>query len=87
MNLATAALACMIGATALSGCMATPGERGALVGGAAGTAIGAVATRTVGGAVVGGVAGAVAGYVIGNHTYRCERTNIFGRKYLGWCIG
>ncbi|WP_421726539.1 glycine zipper domain-containing protein [Bauldia sp.] len=84
---ATAALVCMIGAAAVSGCMATRAERLAVVGGATGATVGAVASKSVGGAVIGGTAGAVAGYAIGKNTYRCWRTNIFGKRYRGWCIG
>jgi Glycine zipper len=86
MKAATAALACMLGAAALSGCMDTRAQRGAVIGGAAGATVGAIASKTVGGAIIGGAAGAAAGYVIGKNTYRCWRTNIFGQRYLGWCI-
>ncbi len=87
MKAATAALACMMGAAALSGCVSTRAERGAVIGGAGGAAVGAIASGTVGGAVIGGAAGAAAGYVIGKNTHPCWRTNIFGQRYKGWCIG
>ncbi|MCP4380711.1 MAG: hypothetical protein GY798_04700 [Hyphomicrobiales bacterium] len=77
----------MIGAATLSGCMATRPQQTAAIGGAAGATIGAIASQSVGGAVVGGAVGAVAGYAIGKNTFRCWRTNIFGKRYRGWCIG
>jgi hypothetical protein len=86
MKIATAVLVCTLGAsTMLSGCLTTPEGKGAVIGGAAGTAVGAIASGTVGGAIVGGAVGAGAGYLIGRHTYRCERVNMFGQKYLGTC--
>jgi hypothetical protein len=86
MKLATAVLACTLGASAmLSGCLTTPEGKGAVIGGAAGTAVGAIASGTVGGAIVGGAIGAGAGYLIGKHSYRCERVNMFGQKYIGTC--
>jgi len=87
MKRATVALICVLGAaTMLSGCLTTPAGKGAVIGGAAGTAVGAIAAGTVGGALVGGAVGAGAGYLIGKHTYKCERVNIFGQKYTGTCI-
>jgi hypothetical protein len=86
MKLATIALVSTMGAaTMLSGCLTTPAGRGAVIGGAAGTAVGAIASGTVGGAVVGGAVGAGAGYLIGKHSYRCERVNMFGQRYIGTC--
>lgn len=83
---ATAALACMLAASALTGCVNTRAERGAVIGGAAGATVGALTGKSVGSAVVGGAVGAAAGYVIGKNTYRCWKTNIFGKRYLGTCI-
>jgi hypothetical protein len=86
MKIATAVLACTLGAaTMLSGCLTTPEGKGAVVGGAIGTGIGAIASGTVGGALVGGAVGAGAGYLVGRHTYKCERVNMFGQKYIGTC--
>jgi outer membrane lipoprotein SlyB len=65
------------------GC-ATKGQTAALFG----TGIGALAGAAIGdsaGALIGGAVGAGAGYLIGRHTYRCERVNMFGQKYLGTC--
>lgn len=87
MKIATAALTCMLGAAALSGCANTRTERATLIGGATGATIGAVASKSVGGAVVGGAIGAGTGYLVAKNTYRCWRTNIFGKRYQGWCIG
>jgi hypothetical protein len=86
MKLATVVLAAGLAAMALSGCATTPAERGALIGGATGAAVGGITTGTWGGAAVGGAIGAGAGYLIGKHSYRCERVNIFGKRYLGWCL-
>ena len=86
MKLATVALVCTLGAsTMLSGCLTTPEGQGAVIGGAIGTGVGAIASGTVGGALVGGAIGAGAGYLVGRHTYKCERVNMFGQKYLGTC--
>jgi hypothetical protein len=73
-------------ATMLSGCLTTPEGKGAVVGGAIGTAVGGIASGSLGGALVGGAIGAGGGYLIGRHTYKCERVNIFGQKYIGTCI-
>lgn len=59
---------------------------GAVVGGVAGAAIGGIVSKSVGGALVGGAIGAVGGYIVGKHSYRCWRTNIFGQQYRGWCL-
>ncbi len=81
-----ALVATLAGATMLSGCLTTPQGKGAVVGGAIGTAVGGIASGSLGGALVGGAIGAGAGYVVGKHTYKCERVNIFGQKYIGTCI-
>ena len=87
MRIATVALVCTLGATAmLSGCLTTPEGKGAVVGGAIGTAVGGIASGSLGGALVGGAIGAGGGYLIGKHTYKCQRVNIFGQKYMGTCI-
>ena len=60
-----------VAALGLGGCQTVAQDRalgGALIGGAAGTAIGAVSSGTVGGALAGGAIGAVAGGVIGAAT-------------------
>lgn len=86
MKIATAVLVSTLAAsTMLSGCLTTPAGKGAVIGGAAGTAVGAIASGTVGGAVVGGAIGAGAGYLIGKHSYKCQRVNMFGQKYVGTC--
>jgi len=87
MKIATVALVCTLGAaTMLSGCLTTPQGKGAVVGGAIGTAVGGIASGSLGGALVGGAIGAGAGYVVGKHTYKCQRVNMFGQKYIGTCI-
>jgi hypothetical protein len=83
-KVAVIALVGALAGASLAGC--TRAEHGAAVGATAGAAVGAVATRSVGGAAVGAGAGALAGYFLGKNSYRCEKTNIFGRKYIGWCI-
>lgn len=86
MKFATVVLVSTLAAsTMLSGCLTTPAGQGAVIGGAAGTAVGAIASGTVGGAVVGGAIGAGAGYLIGKHSYKCQRVNMFGQKYIGTC--
>ena len=86
MKIATVALAgTLAAATMLSGCLTTPEGKGAVIGGAIGTGVGAIAAGSVGGALVGGAIGAGAGYLVGKHTYRCQRVNMFGQKYLGTC--
>lgn len=87
MKPATAALVCVLGAVALSGCMSTRTERSTVIGGLTGATIGAVSAGSVGGAAVGGAIGAATGYIVAENTYRCWRTNIFGKRYKGWCIG
>jgi hypothetical protein len=56
----------------LSGCSSapgTPGQQGAVVGGATGAAVGASVTHNRAlGAVIGGAVGAAGGYVVGNKT-------------------
>ena len=87
MRIATVALVCTLGATTmLSGCLTTPQGKGAVVGGAIGTAVGGIASGSLGGALVGGAIGAGAGYVVGKHTYKCQRVNMFGQSYTGTCI-
>ncbi len=64
-------------AIALSGCNSNnPQDRalgGALIGGAAGTAIGAATTGKFGGALAGGVIGAAGGAIIGGATAPQQR--------------
>ena len=75
-------------AVSLAGCN-TPQDRamgGALIGGAAGTAIGAAATGKAGGAIAGGIIGAAGGAIVGGATApqqqqpRCAR---WGYDYYG----
>jgi osmotically inducible lipoprotein OsmB len=73
----------LIGATCvglvfgLSGCSSapgTPGQQGAVVGGATGAAVGASVTKNRAlGAVVGGAVGAAGGYVVGNKTGNLDK--------------
>ncbi len=74
-------------ALSVSGCAGLDNREanGALIGGAGGAVIGGVATHSVGGALVGGAIGAGAGYLVGRHTYKCERVNMFGERYIGTC--
>lgn len=60
--------------------------QGTVIGGATGAAVGAIATKSVGGAVVGGGIGAATGYFIAKNSYRCQKRNIFGQLYWGWCL-
>ena len=85
-NLAAVAIAGAL-ALSVSGCTWTPKTtHGAVFGGATGAAVGALATKSVGGAVVGGGIGAAAGYHIAKNSYRCQKRNIFGQQYWGWCL-
>ena len=60
----------LLGAVALLGVSCTPGERGAVTGGAIGAGIGALAGNSTG-ALIGGAVGAVAGSEISkNRAYR-----------------
>jgi hypothetical protein len=78
----------MAGALALgtlAGC--TPREHQATaIGAAGGAAAGAVASRSVGGMLVGSGIGAAAGYAFARNTVRCQKRNIFGQLYWGWCL-
>ncbi len=74
----------LLAGASLAGC--TRAENGAAIGAGAGAAVGAVATRSVGGAAVGAGVGTLAGYFIGKNSYRCQKVNIFGQPYWGWCI-
>jgi len=56
----------------------TPGERGALTGGAIGAGTGALVTGSSGGALVGGAVGAIAGSEISKN--RAERNRYYGRR-------
>ncbi len=80
----------LVGAFVLSGasgCTWTPKTtQGAVVGGAAGAVVGAAATKSAGGALVGGGLGAATGYYIAKNSYRCQKRNIFGQLYWGWCL-
>jgi YMGG-like Gly-zipper len=77
----------VLAAGSLGGCSWTPKtEKGALVGGATGAVIGGVATKSVAGAAVGGGLGAVTGYYLAKNSYRCQKVNIFGQPYWGWCL-
>ena len=86
MKLTAVMLVFMLAVSSLAGCTSTRAGRGALIGGATGAAVGGLATKSAGGAVVGGAVGATAGYLIGKNSYRCWRTNIFGKRYRGWCL-
>jgi hypothetical protein len=71
----------------LGGCSWTPKTtKGTAIGGAAGAVVGAAATKSVAGAVVGGGVGAAAGYYLAKNSYRCQKVNIFGQPYWGWCL-
>ncbi len=60
----------LLGAVALVGVSCTPGERGAVTGGAIGAGIGALAGNSTG-ALIGGAIGAVAGSEISkNQAYK-----------------
>lgn len=86
-KLAAVALVGAIALTGASGCTWTPKTtHGAVVGGAAGAVVGAAATHTAGGALVGGGLGAATGYYIAKKSYRCQKRNIFGQLYWGWCL-
>lgn len=71
----------------LSGCTWTPRtERGTAVGAATGAVVGAVATKSVGGTAAGAGIGALTGYFLSKNSYRCQKINIFGQPYQGWCL-
>lgn len=63
--------------TTLSMASCTPGERGALVGGAIGAGTGALITGGATGALVGGAVGAIAGSEISKN--RSSRNHYYGR--------
>lgn len=67
--------ACAVGTSTLTSC--TPGERGALVGGAIGAGTGALIGDGTG-ALIGGAVGAVAGSEISKN--RAARNQYYGRK-------
>ena len=82
----------IIGASlAVAGCQTDQQNRafnGALIGGAAGTAVGAVAGGTVGSAVAGGAIGAAAGGIIGASTTRggrCYAVDRYGYEHRVRC--
>jgi len=79
------ALAGALALTSLSGCT-TKTENGALLGGAIGAGVGAVTTHSVGGAAVGAGIGALSGYFLAKNSYRCQKRNLFGDLYWGWCL-
>jgi hypothetical protein len=86
-KIATLAVAGGLVMASLSGCSWTPKtEKGALIGAGTGAVVGGLATRSVGGAAVGAGVGALAGYAISKNSYRCQKRNIFGQLYWGWCI-
>lgn len=69
---------------ALAGCTRT--EKGTAIGAATGAAVGAVATHSAGGAAAGAGIGALTGYFLSKNSYRCQKVNIFGQPYWGWCL-
>ena len=86
-NLATVALIGVLGVSVLSACTWTPRTKSAaVVGGTAGAAVGALTTHTAGGAVIGAGVGAATGYVLANNFYRCQKVNMRGQPYWGWCV-
>ena len=73
-------------AVSLAGCSSDRVTNTTLAGGAICAAVGGLSTGTVGGAVVGGAIGAGTGYFWGRHSYRCQKRNLFGQVYWGWCL-
>jgi hypothetical protein len=73
-------------AVSLGGCASDRVTHTTLAGAGIGAAVGGLSTGTLGGAVVGGAVGAGAGYLWGTHSYRCQKRNIFGQVYWGWCL-
>ena len=73
-------------ALSVAGCSSARETNATLIGGGVGAAVGGLATHSVGGAVVGGAVGAGTGYVLAKNTKRCQKTNIFGQRYWGWCL-
>jgi hypothetical protein len=84
-RLATIAMAGLL-AVSVAGCTSSRVTNATVIGGGVGAAIGGIATHSVGGAVVGGAIGAGTGYVLAKHSYRCQKRNIFGQIYWGWCL-
>jgi hypothetical protein len=78
------ALAGALALSSLAGCSQT--ERATVFGGAVGAGVGAVATHSAGGTVVGAGIGALTGYFLAKNSYRCQKRNIFGDLYWGWCL-
>lgn len=81
----------VVGATlALAGCQTVEQDRaltGAVIGGAAGTAIGAVAGGSTGSALAGGAIGAASGAIIGGATTprRCYARDRYGYRHRVRC--
>ncbi|MEO8666878.1 MAG: YMGG-like glycine zipper-containing protein [Bauldia sp.] len=73
-------------AASLAGCASDRVSNSTLTGAGIGAAIGGLSTGRLGGAAVGGAVGAGAGYLWGNHSYRCQKRNLFGQVYWGWCL-
>jgi hypothetical protein len=73
-------------AISLAGCSGDRVTDSTLTGAGIGAAIGGLSTGRLGGAAVGGAVGAGAGYIWGKHSYRCQKRNIFGQVYWGWCL-
>jgi hypothetical protein len=84
-RIATVALAGLL-AVSVAGCSSSRVTNTTVAGGAIGAAIGGITTGSWGGAAVGGAIGAGTGYFWGKHSYRCQKRNIFGQVYWGWCI-
>ena len=78
------ALAGALALSSLAGCTQT--ERGAVFGAGVGAGVGALATHNAGGTLVGAGLGALTGAFLAQNSYRCQKRNIFGDLYWGWCL-